>query len=185
MRINGRAAPIVFRFACLIAGIAANGITSPSLQGQQSIDPQRHVVIASLANASKPSDLDYQAGECDMDPLGKSMGCVFQQVFLNVARFDAETCLITTNRYELTFQKQVDGRWVSNEGPAGDCGVMDVTTLENTGGARWTMDTRKSVSRKDASPSCREIDETPEILSWQNVRRNLPCKFVQPGAMSR
>jgi hypothetical protein len=170
----------------LVAGVLLCGAIAPTpVEAQPAADPTRHVIVASLANASKPRDLDYQAGECDIDASGKTMECVFQQVFLTVALFDAETCLITTNRFGLTFEKQGDNRWVSKEGPEGECGVMDVTTLENSGGARWTMEARKTVTKKDASADCRQTADSSETLSWQNVRRPLACKFVQPGAMSR
>jgi hypothetical protein len=45
------------------------------------------------------------------------------------------------------------------------------------------MDIRKVATRKDAAPQCRAVDDTPEVLSWQNLRRPLPCSFVQPGGL--
>jgi hypothetical protein len=182
MRDAARFAPAVNGYAGIVIAIL---LCTAVASAQQIPDPTRHVIVASLANASRPADLDYQAGECDIDATGRKMDCAFQQVFLTVALFDADTCLITTNRYELTFEKQGDNRWVSNEGPDGECGVMDITTLENSGGARWTMETRKRPIRKDASAACRQAVDTSETLSWQNVRRPLTCKYVQPGAMSR
>jgi hypothetical protein len=171
----------------LIIGVLACGLVgSTPLEGKRAPDEQAsHIIIPSLANASKPSDLDYQGGECDIDQSGKTMDCVFQQVFLTVAFFDSQTCLVTTSRYERTFQAQTGARWVSTEGPEGECGVVDVATLENEGGTRWTMDVKKLITRKDASPLCRASGETAESLSWRNVRRTLPCKFVQPGMLSR
>jgi hypothetical protein len=173
--------------AGLIFGVlVCSCVSSTPLDGHQARDEQAsHIIIPSLANASKPSDLDYQGGECDIDQTGKTMDCIFQQVFLTVALFDAQTCLITTTRYERTFQMQTGAGWVSTEGPEGECGVVDITTLVNEGGARWTMDVRKLVTKKDASPVCRALDETPETLSWRDGRRTLPCKFVQPGMLSR
>ncbi len=145
----------------------------------------KHVIIPSLANATRPSDLDFEAGECDLDESGAAMDCLFQQVFLTVALFDANLCLVTTNRYERRFVKQNDGSWLSQEGPEGDCGVTDVAILRREGeGARWTMELRKASTRTDLA-ACRGLDTQPEILSWQNVRRTLPCKYVEPGAMSR
>jgi hypothetical protein len=148
------------------------------------LDAQEHLTVPALANATHPSDLDFQAGECDVDPSGR-MACQFQQVFLTPASFDADTCLITTNRYALTLQKQAGLQWASTEGPNGTCGVIVVTTLHNDGGAKWAMDTRTIVTKKDSSPACRRLAEATETLSWQNTRRALPCRFVQPGAMSR
>jgi hypothetical protein len=146
--------------------------------------PGRHLVIPSLANATRPADLDFQAGECDVDDKGTAMTCQFQQVFLTVALFDAKTCLVTTNRYERTFVRGSAGDWVSRDGPEGECGIVDEAILHHEGtGARWTLEMRKTATRR-AAPACR-VDEPPETLSWQNVRRTIPCTFVQPGAMSR
>jgi len=142
-----------------------------------------HVVIPFLANAAKPADLDFEGGECDVDKTGNTMTCQFQQVLLTTTDLAPHTCFITTNRYERTFQKQAGTRWVSNEGPAGLCGVVDITTLQDDGGVRWTLETRKNVTLKDASAECRALDEQPETFNWQNIRRALPCTFVQPGLL--
>ena len=142
-----------------------------------------HITIPALANATKPSDLDFMGAECDIDPRGHTMECQFQQVFLTVAAFDAQTCLVTTNRYARTFQNQTATRWVSTEGPDGVCGLLDVATLENEG-ALWTLEARKVVTKRDAAPACRNVDEKPEVLSWRDTRRPLPCRFVLPGSIT-
>lgn len=144
-----------------------------------------------LANATKPDDLDFQGGECDIDTSGTKMDCVFQQAFLTTSSIAPDTCLITTNRYQRTFRRENAGgrnpaaassaRWVSTEGPEGDCGLLDVATLQYDGGIRWTLETRKVASRK--TEACRALEGQSETLSWQNLRRPLPCKFVQPGGL--
>ena len=148
-----------------------------------------HVVIPLLANATKPNDLDFQGGECELNARRTTMECVFQQAFLTTSSVAPDTCLITTNRYQRTF-KRADGRagaattstrWVSTEGPAGDCGMLDVATLQYDGGIRWTMETKKVATKK--SSSCRALEAESETLSWQNLRRPLPCRFVQPGGL--
>jgi hypothetical protein len=153
-----------------------------------------HVVIPLLANATKPADLDFQGGECELDATRTTMECVFQQAFLTTSSVAPDTCLITTNRYQRTFRRQTaaDGasraatapaRWVSTEGPEGDCGMLDVATLQYDGGIKWTMETKNVATKKDAA--CRALEGESETLSWQNLRRPLPCKFVQPGGLSR
>jgi len=143
-----------------------------------------HLSIPLLANATKPKDLDFQAGECDVDRSGKTMSCRFQQVFLTASPLDARTCLVTTSRYQQVFRKDSETRWTSRDGPEGVCGVVGVTTLIDGGGVKWTLETRKVVTKKAAAPECRAMEETTEALSWQNLRRPLPCSFVQPGAIS-
>jgi hypothetical protein len=177
------------RWAGLVAIAGLAGLLAPPLLGAQTPrvapapDPL-HVSIPFLANATKPSDLDFEGGECDIDPGGTTMACQFEQVFLTVSPFDAGTCLVTTNHYEQTFQKDGATRWVSRQAQGDACGVEDVTTLLDEGRVKWTLETRKVVTRKDASPACRGLDDSTEILSWQNLQRPLPCKFVRPGAIS-
>ena len=159
---------------------------SPDAVGAQASNgpPPSHLVIPFLANATKPDDLGFEGAECEVDKAGTTMDCQFQQVFLTTSDVAPDTCLVTTNRYPLTFRRQADARWVSTEGPAGACGLLDVVTLQDDGGVKWTMNIRRNVPRRDA-PACRAIDESNETLSWQNLRRPLPCRFVQPGGLSR
>jgi hypothetical protein len=145
---------------------------------------QSHIVIPFLANATKPTDLDFEGGACELDTTGNRLECTFQQVFLTTSPIAPDTCLITTNRYERTFQRDTATRWVSREGPEGVCGLLDVATLQDGGGGRWTMDTQKVMTKKDASAACQALETQTETLSWQNIRRPLPCRFVQPGGLS-
>jgi len=140
------------------------------------------ITIPSLANASRPNDLDFTAGECELAPGGKTMECVFQQVFLTLSPLDASTCLVTTSRYARTFERENPTRWTSREGPEGPCGLVDIATLDDGGATRWTMELRTLVTGTGAQ--CGK-PEAPVVLSWQNVARSLPCTRVQPGAMSR
>jgi hypothetical protein len=145
--------------------------------------PANRVVIAALANAISPADLDYQGAECEINEAGTRMECGFQQVFLTMSPLDAQTCLITTNQYSRTFDKQSATRWVSIDGPDGECGLLDVATLEDEGNMiHWSLEMKTVRTRTDLA-SCKGELPAAEVLSWRNVRRPLPCRFVQPGAL--
>jgi hypothetical protein len=171
----------VAAMAMLAVGHAGRPASAQSRPGASS----PHVVIPFLANATKPADLDFQGGECEVETGGASMSCTFQQVFLTTSAAAPDTCLITTNRYDRVFRRETATRWVSTEGPEGICGVLDVATLLDEGGVRWTLEIRKRATKKNASAACSADDPQPEMLSWQNIRRPLPCRFVQPGGLSR
>ena len=145
----------------------------------------QHVTIPFLANAPQRGLIAYEGAECDAGQNGQTLRCRFQQVFLTTENAPPDTCMVTTNAYDRVFRSETKTRWVSAGAPAGVCGVSESATLEDGGGVRWTMTLKKSVARRDAAPDCRAIDETPEILSWQNIRRPLPCLYVQPGGLSR
>jgi len=142
---------------------------------------QQHISVPFLASATRPSALEFEGAECDVDASGRAMTCRFQQLFLTTSPVAPDTCLATTNGYERRFEKQ-GADWVSREGPDGACGVVDVATLKDGGGVRWTLELRKTATKRDGAPECR-ADEPPETLTWQNIRRALPCRFVQPGAL--
>ena len=91
---------------------------------------------------------------------------------------------VTTNAFERTFLRDAGARWVSTEGPTGPCGVVDIATLQDGGGVRWTLTLRKVVSRKDAAECSTQPEET-ETLSWEHARQPFRCAFVQPGLLGR
>lgn len=170
-----RSRPVVFGAVAIMLGGSIARAQAP---------PRSHVVIPFLANASKPSALEFEGAECEANREGTTLRCEFQQVFLTTSPAAPDTCLVTTNRYPKTFQKDRGGRWVSRGAPSGACGAVDVVTLTDEGGVRWTMEMRTVATRKGIA-SCASVEEPPEILSWQGLRRPLPCAFVQPGALSR
>jgi hypothetical protein len=147
--------------------------------------PSAHLVIPFLAHVTNPSDLGFEGGECEVDTAAGTMDCQFQQVFLTTSDVAPDTCLVTTNRYQRTFRRQAERSWVSTEGPEGECGLLNVVTLQDDGGVRWTMNIRRVVTSSNAPPACRANTEVIETLSWRNLRRPLPCRFVQPGGLSR
>jgi hypothetical protein len=161
-----------------VASVAATSGLAPGAQGQ----PSSHVTIPFLANATKPAALEFEGAECDV--AADRMTCAFQQLFLTTSPTVPDTCLVTTNRYDRVFRRDSATHWTSTEGPTGVCGVVDVVTLQDDGGVRWTMELKKEVTKKDASLACVTMNVQAETLSWQNIRRPLPCRFVQPGGLA-
>lgn len=171
--------------SCAVAAILAAELWRQDLLAQPPGGSASHVVIPFLANATKPADLEFEGAECERDASAATMDCAFQQVFLTTSPVAPDTCLVTTNRYERSFRHEAPNRWVSVEGPSGDCGLVDAVTLRDEGGVRWTMELSRVATKKDASPACRSQDDQLTTLSWQNIRRPLPCRFVQPGGLGR
>jgi hypothetical protein len=171
---------------------ARSGIVVLGLMAAASADGQpargrraTQITIPFLASTTRPDDLEFEGAECDVHPSGTSMTCRFQQLFVTTSDVVPQTCLVTTNRYARIFKKQSATRWISRAAATGPCGLVEITTLQDDGGVRWTMEMRKQVTRKDAAPACRELEELADTRSWQNIRRPLPCAFIQPGGISR
>jgi hypothetical protein len=165
-----------------VATVAA-AMWAQSLSAQIPGPTRNHVSIPALANASKPTDLEFEGAECEIEAGGSRMTCAFQQLFLTTSPVVPDTCLVTTNRYDREFRRDSPDRWTNREGPEGICGLIDVVTLTNEGGAQWTMELKKEVTRKNGSATCLAMKPETEVFSWQNIRRPLPCRNVQPGAL--
>jgi hypothetical protein len=145
----------------------------------------RHVTIPYLANATRPSDLDFAAAQCDIGPSGERMECRFRQLFLTIAPLDPAACVLTTNGYERTFSRESATTWTDADPPSGDCGVVETTTLEDGGGVRWTMTIRKAATQSADRAACAASPDSVEVYSWRAVKRALPCTSIQPGAIER
>jgi hypothetical protein len=165
-------------------GTIAAAIWAQSLTAQILRPTQNHVTIPFLANASKPADLEFEGAECELEAGGSRMTCAFQQLFLTTSPVAPDTCLVTTNRYDREFRRDSPNRWTNREGPEGICGLLDVVTLTNEGGVKWTMELKTEVTRKEGSAACLAMKPETEVFSWQNIRRPLPCRNVQPGALN-
>jgi hypothetical protein len=152
--------------------------------GAQSAPAPRHLTIPFLANATKPAALEFEAAECEVDAAGTSMDCAFRQVFLTTSDLVPDTCLVTTNGYERRFERiaPTATRWTSRQTPQGRCGVVDVVTLDDGGGGKWTMTLTTVVTSKETSCQAARGEEG-ETFTWENIRRPLPCRFVQPGGL--
>jgi hypothetical protein len=144
------------------------------------------LVIPFLANADKPSDLDYAAAACDVAAGGREMSCRFRQLFITPAGFDATACVITTNSYERTFRRDTPTRWTSADAPTGICGLVETTTLVDGGQTQWTMTTQTVATANLSRADCRAAAAgTPETYTSRNVKRPLACATIQPGAIER
>jgi hypothetical protein len=187
VRLRRRAATAAAA-AALAGAVLGGGFTPVALGGQAvaGAQPQpRQLTIPYLANDSKPQDLDFAAAKCDVAQDGQRMECRFRQVFVTTASHDATVCVITSNGYTLPFDKVSATRWVSVGAPDGVCGVVETTTLDDGGGTRWTMTVRRAATGDIDRDECRARPVESEVYSWRNVRRPLPCRTIQPGAIER
>jgi len=145
----------------------------------------QHLSIPFLAGAPQPGLIAFEGAECDADAGGEALRCAFQQVFLTTEKAPPDTCMITTNAYDLVFRRASETRWVSRASPEGVCGIVETVTLDDGGGVRWTMTITSGATRTDAAPECRDVRDTRDVMTWQDVRRPLPCTYVQPGGLRR
>jgi hypothetical protein len=147
------------------------------------------ITVMPMANMSRPTDLDFQGGSCDITASGTAMTCAFQQVLITPAPEDPSTCRIVTNHFTQTFSKQGDRSWVNSEGPDGPCGTVTETTIEQdvrSLAAFWrvTMNVRKrSTARSPDGSRCGAADEPPETLTSTDVKRALRCTSIVAASL--
>ncbi|MGE0449913.1 MAG: hypothetical protein AB7Q29_10070 [Vicinamibacterales bacterium] len=181
--MSGRGWPAVAypAVAWLAAAALAHGLSGGHVTAARQESAGR-LVIPFLANATKPSDLDFMGVDCDVTADGSEMTCRFRQVFLTTPAIDPASCVITTNSYDRVFRRDAARRWISRDAPVGACAVVETATLEGEG-RRWTL-TFHRVASVDR-PECRGIAFQPETYDTNGLRRRLPCAFVQPGELER
>ncbi len=144
-----------------------------------------HFAIPYLANDTTPEALDFAAAECDTLDGGNQLDCRFRQVFITRSPLDASACVISSNGYDLSLRREGPARWATTGEPAGDCGLAEVTTLEDGGTTRWTMTIGHRATRNADRADCRAAASAVETYSWRHIRRTLPCTTIQPGAIER
>ncbi len=145
------------------------------------------LTIPYLANASKPSELDYAAAECDVAKDRLHMTCRFRQLFITPVSFDATTCAVTTNGFERIFTRAsaIASRWTSEDSPQGPCGIVDTHTLDDGGGTQWTLTIATRATKSGANNACQVDTIESVVYDWRTMKRALPCSNVQPGMIER
>lgn len=157
-------------------------MAGPSARAQQR---ETTVTIPYLANASAPDQLDFSAAVCDVSADGAAMHCRFRQVFILPTSMDPSNCAITTHGYELAFRLEQPGRWTdAGRDIGGECGFVETTTLEDGGATRWTMTVATRATKNQERAECR-AGEGREVYDYKSLRRQVPCRTVQPGAIER
>lgn len=166
----------------------AAGLTALAVSGGTVARAQQGgttLTIPYLANASTPDQLDFSAAICDVSADGTAMQCRFRQVFILPTSLDPTHCAITTNGYEESFALEAPGRWTTaGKAIEGDCGFVERTTLEDGGATRWTMTVSTKATKNVERADCR-AGETREVFDYKSLRRQVPCKTIQPGAIER
>ncbi len=178
-------APEVLAGAAAVLAVAAC-VTLQALPTQPTAPPlPPHFAIPYLANDTTPEALDFAAAECDAVNGGERLECRFRQVFVTTASIDPSACVISSNGYDLSLRREAPARWSSTAAPAGDCGLVEVTTLEDSGTTRWTMTIGHRATKNIERADCRAAAAQSETYSWRSIRRRLACTTIQPGAIER
>jgi len=100
------------------------------------------------------------------------------------------TCKVSTHLFEQKFKKDFNThKWVNTKGPAGDCGIIDISTFETDQPTKgispyWTYKTRKVITNKEGKflglASCSGFDEAEYTYSWKaSEKRFVGCDYIE------
>lgn len=99
---------------------------------------------------------------------------------------ETRTCKIRTSSWRETFIQNASRVWVSNRGPAGTCGVISVSTLEErpmdpnakTKGPSWIFEAQKILTTKTGA--CGQADEEGKVrYAIAGVNPTFGCEFME------
>jgi hypothetical protein len=97
---------------------------------------------------------------------------------------DRRTCKIWSNSFENTLQRNESGGWVSNTGPTGPCGLVEIAVIEKAKDAPlfWVYRWRHLITSKSGKlmglSSCAEFDETEHIYDWRIPDTYMGCDYI-------
>ncbi len=92
-----------------------------------------------------------------------------------------KTCQISINTYEEEFTMQPTGQWLSQRGPRGGCGVINISTLSkdptDESSLAWIYETRRIMTNKEPS-ICKFFQEKLWRYSWNAAPSKMDCEFI-------
>lgn len=91
-------------------------------------------------------------------------------------------CQVFINQYEHSFQQVGEYQWVSNNGPSGLCGVVEVITLEipddkPAEGIGWTYKSRSFATQREG-PLCKDREDRTMEFKYSIAPFLWPCESI-------
>ena len=103
---------------------------------------------------------------------------------------ELRTCKVWVNSYDETFTRSIRSpHWVSNEGPSGPCGVVNIDVLKKVSSGNfdfWVYDTKRIVTNKEAKEfgdllHCKDKPEPKMFYDWKQTENFLACDYIKFG----
>jgi hypothetical protein len=102
---------------------------------------------------------------------------------------DMRTCTVWHNSYKQTFTRsnRSSKQWISNEGPSGECDVIDISVLkkdERTSGINfWVYESERIITNKEAKflgglASCKDRPEEKMFYDWKQPEKFFGCDYI-------
>lgn len=102
---------------------------------------------------------------------------------------DMRTCTVWHNSYKQNFTRSNSSsdKWISNEGPSGDCDVIDIAVFKkaNTkfGSSFWVYETERIITNKEAKfmgglAMCKDRLEQKMLYDWNQPKKFRGCDYI-------
>lgn len=97
---------------------------------------------------------------------------------------EAMTCRPFVNGYRQTFSQVSESLWVVDDGPTGQCGIVQVSRLDQSegDGVLWEYTAQKVISNptgiSEAGISCSALSEEPVLYTWRSGAQRINCTFI-------
>lgn len=114
-----------------------------------------------------------------------------EESFLNITRVEHEkdmrTCRVASIPFKQTFVwvgGADGGAWVTEDAPAGPCGVVQLSRFEQDKPHLWRYVARKAVTNPDGElllgQKCTGLDQNEYLYDWKQERNpRLGCEFIE------
>ncbi|WP_400083787.1 hypothetical protein [Yoonia sp. R78084] len=98
---------------------------------------------------------------------------------------EAITCRPFVNDYRQTFTKVDDGLWVVDDGPTGQCGIVQVSRFEQSegDGFLWEYTAQRVITNpsgvSETGMSCSVLSDEPVLYTWRSDAHRIDCTFIE------
>jgi hypothetical protein len=103
---------------------------------------------------------------------------------------DMRTCTVWHNSYKQNFTRSSSSsdKWISNEGPKGECDVIDIAVLKKadtkSGSSFWVYETERIITNKEAKwlgglALCQDRPEQKMFYDWKQPKKFLGCDYIE------
>lgn len=97
------------------------------------------------------------------------------------------TCRVSSNTYRQTLKRVSPDVYTANEGPSGDCGIINVSRLERATDSKLFFNYRakKIITNPKAtffiSMLCEQLDQAEYLYTWRTQEWTPTCDFLEFG----
>jgi len=117
----------------------------------------------------------------------KQVQDVMTKLIILDKEWNTVTCKVWPNIWEETFELQTtleSQYWLSKSKPAGECGIINISTIKKDDKYFWKYSSRRVVTNHEGnlgSLSCEKFEDRNVSYSWKQKEHSVNCKEIKFG----